>query len=83
MVYVNNRLVRVDIAVTNLQVEMAIGICTNPRLEMDGRALTSEIRKRHKISVAAILALGKTGNKLSHNHNLTLVITDAQSRNQF
>ena len=81
MVYVNNRLVRVDIAVTNLQVEMAIGICTNPRLEMDGRALTSEIRKRHKISVAAILAPGKTGNKLSHN--LTLVITDAQSRNQF
>ena len=83
MVYVNNGLVGVDIAVANLQIEMAIGIRTYPGLEMDGRALASEIRKRHKIAVAAVLAFGKTRIHFAHNHILTLGITNAQSRDQF
>ena len=62
MVYVNNGLVGVDIAVANLQIEMAIGIRTYPGLEMDGRALASEIRKRHKIAVAAVLAFWENSN---------------------
>lgn len=60
MVYVYDTFVRVDLAITNLKVEMAIGIGANPGLEMNGRALTSEIRKWHEVSVAAASTLGKT-----------------------
>lgn len=83
VVYVYDRLVGIDLAITNFKVEMTIGIRADPGLEMDGRALTAEIRERHEVSVAAALTLGETRSYFFHNHNLTLVLPIAQSRNQF
>ena len=83
VIYVYDRLVGVDLAITNLKVEMTVGIRADPSLEMDGRALTPEIRERHEVSVAAAFTLGETRSYFFHNHNLTLVLPIAQSRTQF
>ena len=83
VVYVYDWLVGVDLAVTNLEVEMTVGIRTDPGLEMNGRALTAEIREWHEVSVATASTLGEPRSYFFHNHNLTLVLPIAQSRNQF
>ena len=71
MVYVHDRLVRVDLAITNLKIEMTIGVRTNPGLEVNSRALIAEIRKRHEISVAAAFALGETRSYFVHDFILS------------
>jgi len=43
----DDRLVDVDFAVSNLQVEFAIGICADPRFVVNCSTLRSEVRQWH------------------------------------
>jgi hypothetical protein len=52
-------LVSIDITVPDLEVKTAIRIGANPRLELDGRALTAKIGQRHQVSGIAFLTLGE------------------------
>src|SRR5579875_897459 len=54
-----DRLIDVEIAVADLDIEAALRIRAGPRLEMDSRALASKVRERHEIAGFALLTLGK------------------------
>jgi hypothetical protein len=55
----HDRLVSIDITVPDFKVEAAIGIGANPRFELNGSTLTSEIGQRHEVSGIAFLTLGE------------------------
>jgi hypothetical protein len=63
-----NRLVDVEVAVADLEVEAAVGIGTHPGFVVDGRALATEIRQRHEVPGLAFLALGKAGKIHDFDH---------------
>jgi hypothetical protein len=52
-----DRLVDINITVSDLKIETAIRICADPCLIMNGRSLTAKIRKGYQISCLALLAL--------------------------
>jgi len=54
-----DRLVNINVAVSNFQIESALGISANPGFILDSCALAAEIRKRNKISTLAFLTLGE------------------------
>src|SRR6185295_18435074 len=56
-----DRLVDIEVAVADLDVEAALGIGAGPRLEMNCRALAAEIGQRDEITLLALLAFWKTG----------------------
>src|SRR5215510_5962097 len=49
-----DRLVDNNLTVTNLDIEQALGVAADPRLEMDRRALAPEIRERHQIPLPTL-----------------------------
>jgi hypothetical protein len=55
----HDRLVSIDITIPDFQVKAAIRIGANPRLELNGRTLTTEVRQRHEVSGIAFLTLGE------------------------
>ena len=59
MVYVNHLLVRINVAVPNLEVELTIRIRANPRLEMHRGALAAEVGERNQVTITTHPALGK------------------------
>jgi hypothetical protein len=56
----HDRLIDIDIAVPDFQVEAAIRIGADPGFIPDGRPLAAEIGQRHEVSGVALLALGET-----------------------
>lgn len=54
-----NRLILVNITVTDLDVESAIRTCTYPSFVVDRRSLATKIRERHEITDGAFLTLGE------------------------
>jgi hypothetical protein len=60
-----NRLVNVEVAVTDLYIEATGGVSTGPGLEIDGSTLAAEVRKWHQVPQVALLALRKI---IHHDH---------------
>lgn len=58
---VQNRLVYIDIAVPDFEVEATIRVGTDPRLIMDCCALATEVRQRYEVTRLALLAFGQIG----------------------
>lgn len=50
-----DRLIYIDVAVTNFQIESAIRICANPGLILNSSSLTAEIRQRNQVPSLAFL----------------------------
>ena len=61
------RLVNVQIAIPDLDVEPTAGISARPRLEVDGRSLAPKIRQRNQITGLALLTLGEAGHHYHKN----------------
>ena len=55
-----NRLVEVNVAVSDLDVESAGRVAAHPRLVVDGRSLASKVTQRQQAALAAVLAFGPT-----------------------
>jgi hypothetical protein len=51
---ITDRFVDDNVAITDLDVVQARGICTNPRLILDGSSLATEIRKRNQITFTTL-----------------------------
>jgi hypothetical protein len=56
-----DRLVDIEVAVTDLQVEAAVRVGADPGFEVNRRALASEVRQRDQVPRLAFLALRKAG----------------------
>ena len=52
-----DRLVDVEVAVADLNVEAAIGVGTGPRLEVDRGPLAAKVGQGHQVTALALLAL--------------------------
>jgi hypothetical protein len=63
-----DRLVDVEVAVADLQIEPAVWVRAHPRLVVNRGALAAEIRQWDKVASLALLALGKIGKVLYLNH---------------
>src|SRR5688572_2780298 len=59
---VSDRLVHVEVAIADLQVEAALGVGANPGLVVNRCTLTAEVRQRHEVAVLALLAFRKARN---------------------
>ncbi len=55
----HNGLVYIDVSVTYLDIEPAIGVGAYPGLIMDGCPLATEVRKGHQVSRLALYAPGE------------------------
>jgi hypothetical protein len=64
---VADRLVDVQIAIPDLDVEATSGVRARPRLVMDGRSLAPKIRQRNQITGLALLTLGEAGHHYHKN----------------
>jgi hypothetical protein len=54
-----DRLVNIDIAVSDLQVKSAFRIGTNPGFILNGGSLTTEVRQRNQVSGFTFLTFGE------------------------
>ena len=52
-----NRLIDVEIAVADLDIEATIGVCARPGFEVDRGALAAKIGKRNEVAALTLLAL--------------------------
>jgi len=57
---IHDRFIDINIAVSDLQIETAIGIGTYPGLILDGRSLAAEIREWYKVPSMALNAFRKS-----------------------
>jgi len=64
---VADRLVDVQIAIPDLDIEPTVGVSARPRLVMDGRPLTPKIRQGNEITGLALLTLGEVSHHYHEN----------------